>query len=553
MPAPGCPGVFLVPASELPPTRSKWIFPELPCVTLTMAGRKYQVTPEDLEFLPRSTKPSHFAFAGVGHVSGRVFVSAKGAYNAGKALFGRALQPAPEIPEPGIFLACEPSFRYLLPGFCGPVGYERVAWIQHLQGPRRKVIRQAAEAVDREGFSREWLEVDAFVKTEKLNGSLDIYHPLVEMLDRLIQAPRPEGLVIVAPYMWKLTKRLKNIWNSSAPIFYAAVAPELLSDWFNANYSIGLIAVCADYAKFDNSHSEQSWAFMERLYGECHLDQLVKVFLAAWRKPKGKMTGRGWCFRYQADYMNASGRPDTALANALLNGVVMFTCLAAIYNDTTVEALTQAQLSQALCDLRLSVVGDDSLALLPRCPQFLRGDFPQLLSSYIARFGFSAKGEKMVVTDDPFEMVYLGMRPYPVAGRWHFARTIGRYYFKAGYCLDPKADLGAWYAGNCLADLPGFGCVPVLRELCTRVLEYRTDVTGKSLRYTPVAADANRPWKSAGPTPAYDNSTVEYLARGYQVPEQLIRQSIHYHRNLPAIPWLTDDPFIARTLEVDAL
>lgn len=548
LPSPGGPGVVYFSASELPPPSAKWVFPTSVDVKSKVGSTWLPVGPEYLQKLPRCDKPQRYALAGMAVQGFHVFVSAKGPRNAFKALLGRGFAPPTFRPEPGLFAKMRPLLRDLIAGFTERVSYLPDDWIAHLPGSKKRQARLAQKNIQYQTWDDRWGEFAAFVKLEKLDGTCESRF-VTTVLDRLIQAPTPEALVIAAPYTWQLTHRLKTLWHEHSPIFYASTSPDVISRWFQRVYRPGKIAVCADYRKFDNSHSLDSWDFVESFYKEAIVDDVFFRLLELWRKPRGKMTGRGWAFKYVADYMNASGRSDTALANALLNGLVMFISLCALYFDVDLLELNRSHITEFSSVVDLAVVGDDSLALVPDLPCFWDA---KRLSLTIARFGFDASDEKLIITADPFDMVFLGMRPYPVDGIWWFSKTIGRYIYKAGHVLHPtKYDVGAWVAGCAEADEHILRCVPALHEYCQSVARLRS-LNGKHSKTTRQLVDEHRPWASPSDTPPYKADTIRYLARGYDVPVSMVMDSIVAMRTIPILPYVTDDPFLVRCCTVDA-
>lgn len=550
-PGSGYLGLVQLAAGSLPPTQSKWSFGETN-VEARLGGRWVKVGPEHLELTRGPRKKKAMLAAGLLIAGYHVFSSSKCEYNAFKALLGRAFALPAHQPEPGLFGRIRSLAMTLLPRWLDGASGDTEAWLSHLPGPRRRVLRQALRELQRCGWKEAWGWFSAFVKSEKLDGTdKSGPKPRSEIMDRLIQAPDPHALVHVAPWMWSLTKSLKASWNFKNRIFYASTNPRLLDSWFNANYVAGKLAVCADYAKFDNSHSSESWAFMEWFYSMTPMfaDKLVVHILEQWRKPRGKMCGMGWAYRYEADFMNASGRPDTALANAVLNGVVMFLSLNAIFHGVGAEELTPSMIAATEGHISLSVVGDDSLALLSPLPQFTSPEFPHRLSRAIARFGFDASGDKMVVTGNPFDMVFLAMRPYPVGGKWYFGKTLGRCLFKQGVLLQPQdKDAGAWYHGVMAAEEESSRCVPLLHDLVERVLEYRD-----GLRASPVPYDEHKPWTQGGATPPYDEGTVRYTAAGYGMPLCMFRSGMLHARRIPCFPYVTAHPAFTRVAQYDSL
>lgn len=550
-PGSGFLGLVRLAAGSLPPVSSKWSF-DVVNVKARIGGEWVPVTAEHLAKTRGPRKTRYMLAAGLMIAGFHVFASAKCEYNAFKALLGRGFALPAHKPEPGLFGKVRELAMHLVPMWLDRASGNTEEWLAHLPGPRRRVLRQAWLELRRRGWQVTWEEFTAFVKLEKLDGTdKSGPRPRAQVMDRLIQAPDPHALVHVAPWMWSLTKSLKCTWHHKNRLFYASTNPRLLDAWFNAHYAPGKVAVCADYAKFDNSHSLDSWEFMEWFYAKTPMwaDRLVVHILEQWRAPRGKMCGMGWAYRYEADFMNASGRPDTALANAVLNGVVMFLSLNSIFHGVKVEELTPSMIDDTAGHISLSVVGDDSLALLSPFPVFTDPGFPHRLSEAIARFGFDASGDKMVVTGNPFDMVFLAMRPYPVNGRWYFGKTLGRCLFKQGVMLEPEQrDPGAWYHGVMAAEEESSRCVPVLHDLVERVLTYRT-----GLKCTPVPYDEHKPWTTGGATPPYDASTIAYMAAGYGVPRCMLYDCLKHVKAIPSFPYVSAHPFLTRVCMYDSL
>jgi hypothetical protein len=314
-----------------------------------------------------------------------------------------------------------------------------------------------------------------------------------------------------------LVVRLKYVWDGSGPIFYASRKPAELQGWLDDRLAEGsFTAFAADYSMFDNSHSRQSWEFMENLYRSCGSDyhtDFSKV-MDQWRRPHGFMSGKGWTLKYQADIMNCSGRDDTSLANGVLNGMAIFLSATAAYYRVSPSELTDEMLRQS--PIRVAVSGDDSLGFMPCIPLDQHPDFKARLSINIGCFGFDADGDKIVMVDNnPIELVFLGMRPYPVGNRWLWGRTIGRALYKFGWKTGPVfGDLAAWFTGECRAIVETQKHVPLLYDMCAAYLRTR-----EGCRETAFTADAFRPWAdfTGFPTAEYDSGTLRAVASLYGV------------------------------------
>jgi hypothetical protein len=348
-----------------------------------------------------------------------------------------------------------------------------------------------------------------------------------------------------------MTKLLKTKWNRHSHIFYAAVSVEELNLWFNSHYVKGHWAVMCDYSMFDNSHSDLSWDWVESIYRRMGLyehDPRFEAVMKAWRSPKGRLTGKGWMLKYRAFVMNASGRDDTALANALLNGAVMFLCLCAIFADKTVEQLILRDILYGISEIKLSVCGDDSLALIPflPCPP---EEFRPRLSGLLGLFGFDAGADKMKLSQNPFDMVYLAMRPYPSGGKWYFGKTIGRALWKLGWRLDADSgDQEAWMAGNMHQVCWSQAIVPILSDVAASYLRVHGNRTYRM--YDP---DPNRPWEYGTCTPPYSSEVLSYVAAGYGVFECELVQCIDKLREISQFPCVLDHPVITAIMVLDEM
>jgi len=98
-------------------------------------------------------------------------------------------------------------------------------------------------------------------------------------------------------------------------------------------------------------------------------------------------------------------------------------------------------------NIRIIVLGDDSLCLVPR---LARGGVlwkDSEVQAIIANFGFECRDTKRHVS--PATMVFLGCRPYPaLKGEEEVAAwgpTVGRRLVRAGMCCDPdESSIGDW-------------------------------------------------------------------------------------------------------------
>lgn len=483
------------------------------------------------------------------------FISAKSEYNASKALVIRVLSKPSNRPAAGLFDHLVSFTDFLLPGFTvDNPAYERMStrqWLDSMPARRKKALTRAWRNVNRLPWHKKYSEFGAFIKSELLPGfnQNEYLTPKNTVSDRIIQGPADETHIIAGPVLKPATKLLKHIWSPKHIVFYASVDAGTLSGWYRENFPDGCIAVAADYSGFDNSHSKESWCFVEGLYrraGLHYLEPRLQKVLDAWRKPKGKIRGMGWILKYVADYMNASGRDDTALANALLNGFCMALSIIAAVKQVSVFSLCLEDVQTAASWLSVAVCGDDSLVAIRRP---VPDDFRQRLSQNIAQFGFTAEAEKLVVTKRRFDHVFLGMRPYPDGETWSFGKTIGRAFWKRGWKFDQlDSHLPAWLRGVSEAELMWNQHVPLYADQLTTHLR----LLGPGPK-RPVAVDLDKPWTYGSRTSPYSGAGVRYIADGYGLAVGQVYACIEKIRSVPCLPYVIDDPVLRRVVCADDL
>lgn len=543
-------------AVALPPPASKWNIPVLAGKVEARVGHKWKAVEADHYSSLRTGKPRFGAALGGFAISGAYpIVSALCEANAFKALLARVFRRPKHTCRPGIWEFARGLVPLLMPGFQAPNPPLTVEeWLSFMPGRRKTALTKAAERYSLSGWKASYGCLKSFIKTEKLAGyKAPEMIPIDAMIDRLIQSPADEAHVIAGPFMRPLVLRLKDVWGLESPIFYASRKPKELQAWLDQRLADGAFtAFAVDYSMFDNSHSRASWGFMEALYRDCGSDlvpDLLKV-LKEWRTPHGYMTGDGYCFKYQADVMNCTGRDDTSLANGVLNGMCIFLSATAAYYKVDPSELTEWHLRSS--PIRVAVSGDDSLGFMPVIPPAEHVAFKASLSGNIGVFGFDADGDKIIIVDNnPLELVFLGMRPYPVGGRWLWGRTIGRALFKFGWKVGPVfGDLAAWFAGECTAICENQLHVPILSDFCAAYLRSRV---GCKVRR--VVADEYRPWTdlSGMATLPYDASTIRAVSSLYSVtPEQVldcIGQGVRTIEN--GCPCVLSHPVLERCVTVD--
>jgi len=524
------PGMVQVKAEVYPPPPSKWadvnVRQENPIQSsVTVCWRSLdpkergkpprwdQFEKRDMARLRRLAEEEDnwaITLAGIACSGARPTVSAKTAYNCAKTLLGRVYRTLPERPwgqgpQPGRWEWAKQFVEYLLPDFRAP----RLAfpdWLATMPKRRQTALLHAWEDYERRGWTQKNRKFTSFIKRELLPGFAKKHGdlvPLTEMLDRPIHGPDDLTHCIGGPILKPLTGLLKKRWSVDGPIFYGSSGPEGLHEFLQKLLSYSRQYFWCDFSMYDRTHSAESWAFVEALYPKD--DPLFSKVLDAWRKPKGRFGP----FKYEGPIMNASGRDDTALANAVLNGFATYLSAAAAFLDVELDDLTVELLAKCRNTLLLSVCGDDSLGAIPMCSEQKMADFRRKFNGNIVKFGFIAK---LCTSPNPEEAVYLGCRPYPTDKGWFWGKTIGRATYKLGWVMheqgrDPMAHMTGIADMHVLCS----SHVPVLSDIAKKVVQLRA-----KQRRTPVVLDPDRPWEWTYQSGVgYSRLTLESVARAY--------------------------------------
>jgi hypothetical protein len=385
-------------------------------------------------------------------------------------------------------------------------------WILTMPSRRRKqLIRAAYRRQERGEPARDYGYIKPHVKDELMPYFKVLYDLYMssetEYIARLIQAPHDETHLDAGRFLKPLVYRLKHIWSMSHWIYYASDKPENLDLWLRRNRD-ACSWFWSDYSAFDSTFSPQAWAMIERLYGAIYPHAPPEFWSAieAWRKPKGRVVNKKDNVRlaYDAPVMNASGRDDTALANALLNGIVLSCSIAAAYFNVPVISVQPHHLLRISSMVNIAVVGDDSAVA---CSFDVRPIQDRIVAN-IAEFGLVAKAGS---SSDLVDLTFLGMMPYVVAGEMYWGPTIGRRLYKAFWQREPTGNLPAWTHGVA-QQLAMYQCVPVLSDMANQVLKLLSGT-----KITRAASDEYSVWSNRTiRVPAYDDSTIEWLARRYK-------------------------------------
>lgn len=522
-------------------------------------GRRWEeFKVEDLEALSHLCEEQEFthALSGIACSGARPMVSAKSPYVQAKALLCRVFRLPPERPwgrgpREGIWKWAE-QFSPLILGDLRSRRMTDADWLQSMPTQRRRALERAQENYRLRGWSEGYGTFSAFVKTELLPGfsKKGELGPLDCMTDRLIQGPADETHVIAGPWLKPLLGSLKAQWSCSNPVFYGSAGPESLHKFLQLKLVGGeKMYFWCDYSMYDNTHSPQSWDFLENIYRRAGIEDAdFWRVMEIWRSPRGRLGA----FKYLARVMNASGRDDTALANAILNGIAMVLALTAAWYRIPLCDVQGFHVSSFFPILGLSVCGDDTVGSMPPVPVERRPEFSAAVKAALAEFGFEGK---FFVSDRLTDAVYLGCRPYPAGGNWYWGKTIGRATYKMGWSqLKGGRDLMAHITGVADMHVLCSRHVPVLFDLAERIVQLR-----QGAKRTPPTLDPNKPWewtyRSGVP---YDDSTISAVCEIYSVGGAVVTPGdvwslIHAIRAVERLPCVLDHWLWKHMVVVDDL
>jgi hypothetical protein len=386
-------------------------------------------------------------------------------------------------------------------------------WIASMSiSRRRKMLTKALAEWEARGKHHPDFElISPFVKKEllayfgrdKKSGSIN--GGKVRYIPRLIQAPHDETHLIAGPYLKPLVKTLKLAWNEKFWIFYASVGPQQLNAW------LASIAKCksffwSDYTAFDSTFSEHTWKMIEGFYRHIYPNAEMDFWkvLDIWRRPKGRAFVRKQraVVEYTADVCNCSGRDDTALANALFNGLALSCSFAAALAEKPVCELNESDLERAAQMCKIAIVGDDSLV---GCDFDVKGYEDQVIVN-LKSFGLIVTSQS---SDNLYDVTFLGMMPYPNEQGIHWGPTLGRRLYKL-FWMKEQGPPASWARGVAQA-MAQYTNVPILHELCRKV-----DSLLSNHSVTKMVVDENRCWTQP-PTEVgrWNESTIQCLLSRY--------------------------------------
>lgn len=181
----------------------------------------------------------------------------------------------------------------------------------------------------------------------------------------------------------------------------------------------------------------------------------------------------------KAPIMNASGRADTALMNALINYFVQLSAFLEVEFDKDIMEITPEQFKSFSSTFRIAVLGDDSLTVV----KYKEG-LENRVSEIIQEYGFEARDMKLHF--DARRAVFLGNRLYPVIENGvktiSWGPTIGRRMFKMGTATDIQEDPIDWLRQVSEATIIQAGFVPLIGDIARKTFELTKHVNRGSAK-----------------------------------------------------------------------
>lgn len=480
------------------------------------------------------------------------FTSSGGARVLCEAILYRVFKSCPRTIREESFVTAGRLVDIILPGFAvRQQPWSEWDWLLSMRNSRRRKILVKAwqERKTRGARHKNFARITPFRKTENLPyfgvfmGMVMVAYALY--VARLIQAPHDETHLVAGPYLKPLVGTLKEIWHWENWIFYASVNPEKLNKWLRRNrYATSWF--WSDYSAYDATYSEFAWDLIESLYRRIYPDAPQEFWevLEIWRHPVGKAYSRkeGITIDYWGNVCNASGRDDTALANAILNGIVLSLSISAALCGVDISDLQEHHLNYAKDLVQIAVVGDDSLVACSLDIAVYRKE----IENNIQSFGLIVKAE---TSYDLWNVTFLGMMPYPVKGELYWGPTIGRRVYKAFWQAEPKGHLPAWTRGVA-QQLAQYRNVPILSDLALRV-----DHLLAGHLVTKPDNDEYSVWAQIDTEmPQWDDTTLEWVCRRYPLlTPSLMRDDLKTIGQIQRLPAVVHLWTAAVTVAVDDL
>jgi len=376
-----------------------------------------------------------------------------------------------------------------------------------------------------------------FLKRELQPHTCDFTGKRSALNPRVICNPDAWSQLVLGPFLKQLTEELHTYWHIDAPLtYFGGLPPGQAKRWikkcvhgytrFNPKYTVALEN---DFSKFDSTYNRDAFNFIKQCYiywGVDFNNELIDHVFEEWMRPKGQFRSG---LKVSGPIMNASGRSDTALMNALINGLVQITsyCMAEQGVDDIIS-LNHERTTFTLSYIKIAVLGDDSLTFYSYFP-----GIDKEVGDMVAKFGFEARDMK--VHFSPEKMVFLANRIYPVIDKdgnkdimW--GPTMRRLH-KMGISEQIQPNPMSWLAQVTIASLITSDFVPYIGDIAkkqaqllegTKITSY--DVITEKLAYKKGFLDTDLRVNDI----VTDSVDFSKYSSGYQFDYEFLEHWLHY-------------------------
>lgn len=292
-------------------------------------------------------------------------------------------------------------------------------WINSFEPRKRKLYYEAIAEYKQSNKTR--IPFSFFVKRELDYHGSDRRGIRPAANPRIICNPAPISQVIMGPVLRSATSLLHDVLSpENTGTYFGGLRPNQANMWINrlvskeykfTNYKTGTFesnfaAIENDFSKFDCTYSRPCFDFILGVYTHWGLptqSALFKDVFKAWMQPIGMFRSG---LKIRAPIMNASGRADTALMNALVNYAVQYAAFIECTYNKPLDDITREEKESFDSYFKIGVLGDDSITFTRHFD-----DMEDLVADKIAEFGFEARSMK--VHRAPQFITFLGNRIYP--------------------------------------------------------------------------------------------------------------------------------------------
>jgi hypothetical protein len=254
--------------------------------------------------------------------------------------------------------------------------------------------------------------------------------------------------------------------------------------------------------------------------------------------------------------MNASGRDDTALMNALLNGVVQTASWLAVWARVPlweIDKTNELDLAAFSHQFDIAVLGDDSITMGPRQDRYGAPLLVDAVEATIALAGFECK---IAVRETFSELVYLGCRPWVTDIGPVWGPTLGRRLYKHHVQRVPTKRPLQWLAGIVHFESKDYSHLPVLGPIALRTQRILTDagvkrgfVDFREHKFHYRCADDGTP----SPRAMRTEGTIRQFCKIYGVSASALSSLEDEITGVTVLPSLVQHPVMDRIFEVDEL